>query len=250
MRNDIREETGYYNLDSALLDLIRETKRRSPDKYKRAMRLAKNGLHTDRMVDDFVNLITRSTGGSYTEKQWRSLMTSAKRRYGKLHGRIATRRTSRDGGYRVILLRGAKGEKVWDDKTKARAQERADSLAELHGISLGMIQERDNTFIVDASNYYTPRKTSGDASFSERTLLQVERTIDNRASYLQWKRTYKKNQPVFTRIHKLTRLEWGAPTYRRYLGKLRKRLVQLVRARKVTPSMARAFYADILYTGT
>lgn len=61
--------------------------------------------------------------------------------------------------YSVILERAKLGSKVWDHGTKHAAESRADSLAELHGISTGLIQVTSNeagdtTYVVPASGWY------------------------------------------------------------------------------------------------
>jgi hypothetical protein len=54
---------------------------------------------------------------------------------------------------KVILVRGEKGNREWDEADKAKALSRADALCDLH--SCGMTIEEDR-IIVHASEYYDP----------------------------------------------------------------------------------------------
>lgn len=82
---------------------------------------------------------------------------SARKRTG-WRGRATRRlyRTARNAEeFTVILQRGDKGDQTWNHTTRSGAENRADSLSELHGGRVECpVRERGNTYIVDATKYY------------------------------------------------------------------------------------------------
>jgi len=63
--------------------------------------------------------------------------------------------------YTTTLLKGPKGQRVWEDSTGLRAVLRRSALIELHSLRPDDISEEVNSdrfMTLDASRYYTPRR--------------------------------------------------------------------------------------------
>lgn len=90
--------------------------------------------------------------GAY--KTFGGAVRAVKRREDKSRGKKTKKAQKRNpSGYRVVLLKGPKKKPAeWTDSTKARARQRAESLADLH--SAPLIEATDG-FVVDASDYYS-----------------------------------------------------------------------------------------------